>query len=140
MIVADAPGFVVNRVLTRVTRVLLDALENGNRVEETDEAMLSLGMPMAPSVVLQMVGPRVANHVLETMHEAYPDRFPLSPTLAGFADGSDEVVLTRHATRTVEQIREDDARGGRRRDPPPARRGRRRRGRGRRHGLILGAG
>jgi 3-hydroxyacyl-CoA dehydrogenase/enoyl-CoA hydratase/carnithine racemase len=106
VIVADAPGFVVNRVLTRVTRVLLDALENGNTVEETDEAMLSLGMPMAPSVVLQMVGPRVANHVLETMHEAYPDRFPLSPTLARLAEGNDEPVLTGDARRTVDEIRE----------------------------------
>ena len=41
-----------------------------------------LGMPMAPSVLLQMVGPRVANHVLERMHDAFPDRFPLSPALA----------------------------------------------------------
>jgi 3-hydroxyacyl-CoA dehydrogenase len=107
VVVADAPGFVVNRVLTRATRVLLDALENGNTVEETDEAMLSLGMPMAPSVVLQMVGPRVANHVLETMHEAYPDRFPLSPVLAGLAEGGDEIVATGDARRSVEQIREE---------------------------------
>ena len=34
----DAPGFVVNRVLTRMTGVLMDALEHGNTVEETDEA------------------------------------------------------------------------------------------------------
>ena len=101
------PGFVVNRVLTRVTRVLFDALENGNTVEETDEAMLSLGMPMAPSVVLQMVGPRVANHVLETMHEAYPDRFSLSPTLARLAEGNDQPVLTGEARRSVDEIRED---------------------------------
>src|SRR5262249_24466183 len=78
----DAPGFVVNRVLTRMTGVLMVALEHGNSVEETDEAVLQLSLPMAPSVLLQMVGPRVANHVLETMHETYPDRFPLSPTLA----------------------------------------------------------
>jgi 3-hydroxyacyl-CoA dehydrogenase/enoyl-CoA hydratase/carnithine racemase len=107
VITADAPGFVVNRVLTRVTRVLLDALENGNTVEETDEAMLSLGMPMAPSVVLQMVGPRVANHVLVTMHEAYPDRFPLSPALAGLAEGREEIAVVGDARRSVEQIRED---------------------------------
>jgi 3-hydroxyacyl-CoA dehydrogenase/enoyl-CoA hydratase/carnithine racemase len=105
--VADAPGFVVNRVLTRLTGVLLDALENGNTVDETDEAMLSLGMPMAPSVVLQMVGPRVANHVLETMHDAYPDRFPLSPTLARLAEGHDEPAPTGDARRTVDEIRED---------------------------------
>jgi hypothetical protein len=62
---------------------------------------------MAPSVVLQMVGPRVANHVLETMHDAYPDRFPLSPTLAGYAEGNDRIVLRGDARRTVDQIRED---------------------------------
>jgi len=107
VIVGDAPGFVVNRVLTRATSVLFDALENGNTVEETDEAMLSLGMPMAPSVVLQMVGPRVASHVLGTMHEAYPERFPLSPTLAAFAEGHETIVLTGDAKRSIEQLREE---------------------------------
>jgi 3-hydroxyacyl-CoA dehydrogenase/enoyl-CoA hydratase/carnithine racemase len=107
VLVRDAPGFVVNRLLTRMTAVLMDALENGNSVEETDDAVLSLGLPMAPSVLLQMVGPRVANHVLQTLHEAYPDRFPLSPTLASFAEGKDEVVARGNARRTVAQIRED---------------------------------
>jgi 3-hydroxyacyl-CoA dehydrogenase len=107
VLVADAPAFVVNRLLTRLTTVLMDALEQGNTVDETDEAMLSLGLPMAPSVLLQMVGPRVANHVLETLHNAYPDRFPLSPTLRNFADGKEEIVLRGDARRTVGQIRED---------------------------------
>jgi 3-hydroxyacyl-CoA dehydrogenase/1,4-dihydroxy-2-naphthoyl-CoA synthase len=107
VLVTDAPAFVVNRVLTRMTTVLMDAIENGNTVEETDEAIMSLGLPMAPSVLLQMVGPRVANHVLETLHEAYPDRFPLSPTLANYADGKDEIVVRGDARRTVDQIRED---------------------------------
>jgi 3-hydroxyacyl-CoA dehydrogenase/enoyl-CoA hydratase/carnithine racemase len=104
VVTADAPGFVVNRVLTRMTSVLMDALEHGNTVEETDEAVLRLGMPMAPSVLLQLVGPRVANHVLETMHAAYPDRFPLSPTLAGFAQGSEEIVVAERQPRTLEEI------------------------------------
>ncbi len=107
VLVGDAPGFVVNRVLTRMTTVLMDSLENGNTVEETDAAALSLGLPMAPSVLLQMVGPPVANHVLETLNEAYPDRFPLSPTLANFAAGREEIVVTGTARRSVEQIRED---------------------------------
>jgi 3-hydroxyacyl-CoA dehydrogenase len=100
----DAPGFVVNRVLTRMTGVLMDALERGNSVEETDEAVLRLGMPMAPSVLLQMVGPRVANHVLETMNAAYPDRFPLSPTLAGYAEGREEIVVRERSPRPVEEL------------------------------------
>jgi len=63
--------------------VLMDATENGNTVEEADEAILSLGMPMAPSVLREMVGPAVAQHVLETMHSAWPDRFPLTPAGGG---------------------------------------------------------
>jgi 3-hydroxyacyl-CoA dehydrogenase len=104
ILVADGPGFVVNRVLTRMTRVIMDAIEHGTPVEDVDEAVMSMGMPMAPSVLLQMVGPRVANHVLERMHEAFPDRFPLSPTLAGYAEGRDDVVIVEDAPWAREQV------------------------------------
>jgi 3-hydroxyacyl-CoA dehydrogenase/enoyl-CoA hydratase/carnithine racemase len=107
VVVGDAPAFVVNRVLTRMTAVLMDALEHGNTVDETDEAVLRLGLPMAPSVLLAMVGPRVANHVLVTLHESYPDRFRLSPTLANYAEGKDEIVVVDERRRTVEQITQD---------------------------------
>jgi 3-hydroxyacyl-CoA dehydrogenase/enoyl-CoA hydratase/carnithine racemase len=103
----DAPAFIVNRVLTRMTTVLMDALENGNTVEETDEAILRLGLPMAPSVLLQMVGPRVAYHVLETLNEAYPDRFPLSETLRNYAEGREEIVLRGDTRRSVDEIQRD---------------------------------
>jgi 3-hydroxyacyl-CoA dehydrogenase/enoyl-CoA hydratase/carnithine racemase len=104
VLVRDAPAFVVNRILSRSTTVLMDALEHGNTVEETDEAVLRLGVPMAPSFLLQMVGPRVANHVLHTLHDAYPDRYPLFETLDNFAEGSDEIVIREHAPRTVDEI------------------------------------
>ena len=94
----------MNRILSRTTTVLMDALEHGNTVDETDEAVLRLGLPMAPSVLLQMVGPRVANHVLHTLHDAYPDRYPLSPTLDNFAEGRDEIVVIEHTPKTVEEI------------------------------------
>ena len=102
----DAPAFVVNRVLTRMTVVLMEALEQGNTVEETDEAILRLGLPMAPSVLLQMVGPRVANHVLQTLNDAYPDRFPLSQTLANYAEGTDAIAVCGDARRSVEEIQQ----------------------------------
>jgi len=104
VVVKDSPGFVVNRVLTRLTSVLMDALEHGNTVEETDEAILRLGLPMAPSVLLQMVGPKVAYHTLETMHAAFPERFPLSATLRNYAEGRDEIVVEEERPRTVEEI------------------------------------
>jgi len=106
VLVKDSPGFVVNRVLTRMTGALMDAIDHGTPVETTDEAILGLGLPMAPSVLLQMVGPRVANHVLHTMHEAFPDRFPLSPTLDALAEGSDPPAPLADEPRTAEQVRE----------------------------------
>jgi 3-hydroxyacyl-CoA dehydrogenase/enoyl-CoA hydratase/carnithine racemase len=106
VLVANAPAFVVNRLLTRMTGVVVDALEHGNSVDQTDEAILRLGLPMAPSVLLQMVGPRVANHVLHTLHAAYPDRFPLSTTLDNFAEGKDEIVAAEERPRPVEEITE----------------------------------
>jgi 3-hydroxyacyl-CoA dehydrogenase/enoyl-CoA hydratase/carnithine racemase len=91
VLVNDAPGFVVNRLLARMMVVLLDEIERGNTVEVTDEAVLGLGLPMAPSVLLQMVGEQVANHVRETLHDAYPDRFAIT------GDGP---------VRSVDEIRE----------------------------------
>jgi 3-hydroxyacyl-CoA dehydrogenase len=104
VLVRDAPAFVVNRVLTRLMAVVLDALEHGTPPDEADEAILRLGLPMAPSVLLQMVGPRVANHVLETLNAAYPDRFPLSQTLQNYAEGRDEVAVREHSPRGQEEL------------------------------------
>ncbi len=104
VLVKDAPAFVVNRLLTRQSSVLMQALENGNTLEETDEAALRIGVPMPPSVLLAMVGPRVANHVLHTLHDAFPDRFPLSPTLENFANGEMDIVITGDARRTVDDL------------------------------------
>ncbi len=103
--VRDAPAFVVNRLLARQGSVVTDALDHGNSVDETDEAVLRLGLPMAPSVLLQLVGPKVANHVRETLHAAWPERFPLSPTLESLAAGGEPVVV-EHAPRTVDEIHE----------------------------------
>ena len=79
VLVHDAPGFVVNRLLTRMMLVVLESVERGSSLEEADEAVLSLGLPMAPSVLLQMVGEQVATHVRETLRAAFPDRFTINP-------------------------------------------------------------
>ncbi len=104
VVVKDAPGFVVNRLLTRQSCVLMQALEHGNTLEETDAAALRLGIPMPPSALLALVGPRVANHVLHTLHDAFPDRFPLSPTLENFANGEMDIVLTGDARQTEDEL------------------------------------
>jgi 3-hydroxyacyl-CoA dehydrogenase/enoyl-CoA hydratase/carnithine racemase len=106
VLVEDAPAFVVNRVLTRLTSVLLEAIERGTPVATTDDAILRLGLPMAPSVLLQMVGPAVANHVLHTLHEAYPDRFRLSQTLENYARGSDEIARVADEPQSEDEVLE----------------------------------
>jgi 3-hydroxyacyl-CoA dehydrogenase/enoyl-CoA hydratase/carnithine racemase len=104
VLVADAPGFVVNRILTRLLTVVLGALERGNSVEEADRAILRLGLPMAPSVLLQVVGQRVALHVLETLHDAYPDRFALSQTLTNYAEGREEIATGDHDPLSEDEL------------------------------------
>ncbi len=103
VLVRDAPAFVVNRLLGRQGSVITQALDRGNTVEETDEAVLRMGLPMAPSVLLQLVGPKVANHVRHTLHDAWPDRYPLSATLESLAEGGDPVVV-EHAPRSVDDL------------------------------------
>jgi 3-hydroxyacyl-CoA dehydrogenase/enoyl-CoA hydratase/carnithine racemase len=104
VLVRDAPAFVVNRLLGRQGSVVTEALDHGNTVDETDEAVLRLGLPMAPSVLLQLVGPKVANHVRHTLHDAWPDRYPLSATLASLAEGGTEPVVVEHAPKSVDDI------------------------------------
>jgi 3-hydroxyacyl-CoA dehydrogenase/enoyl-CoA hydratase/carnithine racemase len=104
VLVRDAPAFVVNRLLGRQGSVVMQALDHGNTVEETDEAVLRMGLPMAPSVLLQLVGPKVANHVRHTLHAAWPERYPLSKTLESLADGGDAPMVVKHEPRTVEEL------------------------------------
>ena len=103
VLVQDATAFVVNRLLGRQGSVITQALDHGNSIEETDEAVLRMGLPMAPSVLLQLVGPKVANHVRHQLHDAWPDRFPLSKTLESLAEGGD-VVVVEDAPRSVDEL------------------------------------
>jgi 3-hydroxyacyl-CoA dehydrogenase/enoyl-CoA hydratase/carnithine racemase len=75
VLVADAPAFVVNRLLTRFLGEITSAVEQGTPVAVADRALDPLGLPMSPFDLLTLVGPPVALHVAERMHEAFPDRF-----------------------------------------------------------------
>jgi 3-hydroxyacyl-CoA dehydrogenase/enoyl-CoA hydratase/carnithine racemase len=81
VLVRDAPAFVVNRLLTRLTSVLFAAVDEGTPVTDADRALRSLGLPMSPMALLQLVGPAIALHVGESLHEAFGDRFPVSENL-----------------------------------------------------------
>jgi 3-hydroxyacyl-CoA dehydrogenase/1,4-dihydroxy-2-naphthoyl-CoA synthase len=75
VLVADAPAFVVNRLLTRFLGEVTAAVDAGTPVAVAEKALDPLGLPMTPFELLSLVGPPVALHVAERMHEAFPDRF-----------------------------------------------------------------
>jgi 3-hydroxyacyl-CoA dehydrogenase/enoyl-CoA hydratase/carnithine racemase len=81
VLVADAPAFVVNRLLTRFLGEVTSAVEQGTPVAVADRALDPLGLPMTPFELLTLVGPPVALHVAERMHEAFPDRFAVGEGL-----------------------------------------------------------
>ena len=81
VLVKDTPAFVVNRLLTRFLGEVTRAVDEGTDFEVADTALEPLGLPLSPFVLLQLVGPAVAFHVSETMHEAFPDRFYVSENL-----------------------------------------------------------
>ena len=81
VLVADAPAFVVNRLLTRFLGEVTASVEQGTPVAVADRALDPLGLPMTPFELLTLVGPPVALHVAERMHEAFPDRFAVGEGL-----------------------------------------------------------
>ncbi|GII92031.1 3-hydroxyacyl-CoA dehydrogenase NAD-binding domain-containing protein [Sinosporangium siamense] len=82
VLVKDAPAFVVNRLLTRFMGEVIGAVDEGTPLEVAEHALDDLGLPLTPFTLLQLVGPAVALHVAETLHEAFPDRFPVSANMA----------------------------------------------------------
>ena len=86
VLVKDAPGFVVNRLLIRFLGEINTALDEGTDPVVADAALNELGLPMSPFVLLQLVGPAIALHVSETMHEQFPDRYSVSTSLRAIVD------------------------------------------------------
>jgi len=79
ILVKDAPAFLVNRILTRMLVDCMGLVDEGAPFHQVDEALLALGLPMAPFDLLSLVGPAVAHHVAETLNRAFgPERFPLN--------------------------------------------------------------
>jgi 3-hydroxyacyl-CoA dehydrogenase/enoyl-CoA hydratase/carnithine racemase len=86
VLVKDSPAFVVNRLLTRFLGEITACVDEGTPFEVAEHATDSLGLPMPPFLLLQLVGPAVALHVTQTLAAAYPDRFAVSPKLQALVD------------------------------------------------------
>lgn len=82
VLAADAPAFVVNRLLTRVMGEVITAVDEGSDLRVADDALAPLGLPMSPFLLLSLVGPAIALHVSKTLHTAFPERFAVSPNIS----------------------------------------------------------
>ncbi|APX33336.1 3-hydroxyacyl-CoA dehydrogenase [Brachybacterium sp. P6-10-X1] len=96
---ADAPGFIVNRLLFRVLGAVLASLDAGADPAEVDASLDALGMPMRPFTLLDLVGLGVADHVGAVLAEELGDRFHASPGLHAMAEK--QARFTEHSKTAV---------------------------------------
>ncbi|MEV7648534.1 3-hydroxyacyl-CoA dehydrogenase NAD-binding domain-containing protein [Arthrobacter sp. NPDC089319] len=78
VLVQDAAAFVVNRVLLRLMGEVANAFDEGTPADVADNALKPMGLPMTPFTLLAMVGIPVAQHVTESLHAAFGERFRVS--------------------------------------------------------------
>jgi 3-hydroxyacyl-CoA dehydrogenase/enoyl-CoA hydratase/3-hydroxybutyryl-CoA epimerase len=81
VVVKDAPGFVVNRILMPYLREAMHLFEEGFAVADVDAAMREFGMPMGPFEVVDEVGLDVSNKVASVLAAAFPGRMQPAPLL-----------------------------------------------------------
>ena len=86
IICKDAPGFVVNRLLTRFMGEVTDAMDEGTPADVADNALRPLGFPMSPFELFGLVGPGVALHVSKTLNANLGPRYRISPTVQRLVD------------------------------------------------------
>lgn len=91
VLTADAPGFVVNRLLAKVMGEAARAVYEGTPVADVEKAYAPIGLPMGPFQLIDLVGWKVAAHVQDTMVRAFPDRFYANENFHALAE-LDQVV------------------------------------------------
>src|SRR4051794_19832839 len=93
ILVTDSPSFIVNRLLGRFMGEVGRIVDGGTPLEIADGAFAGVA-PMPPFVLLSLVGPAIALHNSETLHDAFPERFYVSPKLKRLvASGKPSIYL-----------------------------------------------
>lgn len=85
IVVKDAPGFVVNRILGPYLNEAVYLLLEGVGIEEMDNLLEKFGMPMGPCALLDEVGLDVAQKVSHVLYGAFGERMkpPAALTVIG---------------------------------------------------------
>lgn len=74
IVVADSPGFWVNRILSPYLNEAGFLLEEGVPIDVLDRVMTSWGFPVGPAALFDEVGLDVAEKAGRVMHDAFGDR------------------------------------------------------------------
>jgi 3-hydroxyacyl-CoA dehydrogenase / enoyl-CoA hydratase / 3-hydroxybutyryl-CoA epimerase len=88
IVVADRPGFWVNRILSPYLNEAGHLLQEGVPVGLIDQVMTGFGFPVGPVALLDEVGLDVAEKAGEVMHDAFGDRMKPAGTLSRMLGGT----------------------------------------------------
>ncbi|MDX8396249.1 MAG: 3-hydroxyacyl-CoA dehydrogenase NAD-binding domain-containing protein, partial [Mariprofundaceae bacterium] len=77
IVVADCPGFLVNRCLMPFMSAALKLLEQGQKLEHIDGALKTYGMPMGAIELADRVGLDICHHVGAHLSETYGERMAM---------------------------------------------------------------
>lgn len=81
IVVKECPGFVVNRILGPYLNEACLLLEEGNKIDAVDKALLEFGMPMGPFRLFDEIGIDVASKVQDVLQAAFGHRLKPSGVL-----------------------------------------------------------
>lgn len=81
IVVNDAPGFYVNRILTPYINEAGRLLDDGAPIEDVDRALVAFGFPVGPITLVDEVGLDIGAKAGAIMHEAFGARFAPSDSL-----------------------------------------------------------
>jgi 3-hydroxyacyl-CoA dehydrogenase/enoyl-CoA hydratase/3-hydroxybutyryl-CoA epimerase len=81
VVVRDAPGFLVNRILMLYLNEAMRLHAEGVGIEALDRSMTAFGMPMGPFALLDQIGLDVARHAARVLEGAFGRRIGTSTPL-----------------------------------------------------------
>ena len=89
VVVADAPGFVANRLLMPAVNEAIQALQEGIASREDIDLVMKLGAghPMGPLELADFIGLDVCLEILETLHRELGEKFRPCPLLRKMVEG-----------------------------------------------------
>jgi 3-hydroxyacyl-CoA dehydrogenase/enoyl-CoA hydratase/3-hydroxybutyryl-CoA epimerase len=87
VVVADVPGFLVNRILGPYLDEAVRLVDLGLPPERIDKLALDFGLPMGPLELIDEVGLDIAAHAAESLHKGYGARMEPCALAAKLLEG-----------------------------------------------------